>query len=108
MSTTPERAPLPQLQETLLDAETLARLVSDIQNLTVVDEVLLKGGAAAMASSQPLSFAQAVEALQQGRALGLQVRYRYQGKRWWDTLLRAPGGVRLVRIEHDAAVQSGA
>ena len=32
--------------------------------------------------------------------LGLQVRYRHDGREWWDTLLAlSPGGFRLVRIE---------
>lgn len=101
MSATLDAAPLPSLQDAVLDAETLARLVSDIQGLAVVDEVLLKGGGASMASTQRRTLAEAVDALQRGQVLGVQVRYRYQGQAWWDTLLRAPQGIRLVRIAHD-------
>jgi hypothetical protein len=101
MSTTLDAEALPSLQQAVLDAATLARLVSDIQGLTEVDEVLLKGGSSAMASPQRRSLADAVEALQRGQVLGVQVRYRYQGQAWWDTLLRAPQGIRLVRIAHD-------
>lgn len=101
MNTPPDSGALPQLQQAELDAETLARLVSDIQALTEVDEVLLKGGSTAIASTQRLSLADAVEALQRGQTQGVQVRYRYQGGRWWDTLLRSPQGIRLVRIGHD-------
>jgi hypothetical protein len=33
---------------------------------------------------------------------GLQLRYRHQGKTWWDTVMPLPGGLfRIVRIEHD-------
>ena len=39
---------------------------------------------------------------------GVQVRYVYEGKEWCDTLLAAPGGVRLVRICTDDARASGA
>ena len=101
MSTTLDAEALPSLQQAVLDAATLARLVSDIQGLTEVDEVLLKGGSSAMASTQRRTLADAVDALQQGHVLGVQVRYRYQGQAWWDTLLRAPQGIRLVRIAHD-------
>jgi hypothetical protein len=101
MSSPQEAAALPSLQEAVLDAATLARLVSDIQGLAVVDEVLLKGGGAAMASTQRRTLAEAVDALQQGQVMGVQVRYRYQGQAWWDTLLRVPQGIRLVRIAHD-------
>ena len=100
MSTTLDAESLPSLQQAFLDAATLARLVSDIQGLTVVDEVLLKGGGASMASTQRRTLAEAVDALQRGQVLGVQVRYRYQGQAWWDTLLRAPRGIRLVRIAH--------
>lgn len=101
MSSTPDAEALPSLQQADLDAETLARLVSDIQGLAVVDEVVLKGGGALMASPQRVTLTEAVEALQGGRIQGVQVRYRYQGQAWWDTLLRVPQGIRLVRITHD-------
>lgn len=106
MSTPLDAEALPSLQEAVLDATTLARLVTDIQGLTVVDEVLLKGGAIARASTQRHSLADAVEALQQGHVLGVQVRYRYQGQCWWDTLLHTPQGIRLVRISHDVEAAS--
>ncbi|NMO14902.1 hypothetical protein HPC49_05960 [Pyxidicoccus fallax] len=101
MSTTLDAESLPSLQQAVLDAATLARLVSDIEGLTLVDEVLLKGGGASMASTQRSTLAEAVDALQRGQVVGVQVRYRYQGQAWWDTLLRAPQGIRLVRIAHD-------
>lgn len=101
MSSPPDPGALPSLQEAILDTEMLARLLSDIEGLTQVDEVLLKGGSTAMASTQRLSLAEAVGVLQRGQAQGVQVRYRYQGGCWWDTLLRSPQGIRLVRIGHD-------
>ncbi|MCY1022780.1 hypothetical protein [Pyxidicoccus sp. MSG2] len=106
MSTPLDTQALPALQDTVLDAATLARLVSDIQGLAVVDEVLLKGGSSAMASTQRHSLEDAVDALQRGQVLGVQVRYRYQGQCWWDTLLRAPQGIRLVRISPDVEAAS--
>lgn len=96
----PENPPLPELQESLLDAQTLEQLASDLLSLAQVEEVLLKGGAAAMTTGKAVSLTEALEALQQGRVLGVQVLYRYGGTGWRDTLLRTPHGIRLVRIEH--------
>jgi hypothetical protein len=33
----------------------------------------------------------------------VQLRYRYRGRQWWDTLLRTEDGVRIVRIEQPFA-----
>ena len=96
----PEGSPLPQLQDAILDPETLEQLFQDIQHRAVVHEVLLKGGAAAMASGQSVSLDEARAALQEGRVLGVQIRYWYGEANWWDTLMRTPKGIRLIRIEH--------
>lgn len=100
MSDAPENLPLPQLQDTLLDPETLERLLQDIQRLGVVQEVLLKGGAAAMVSEKSVPLPEALAALREGRVLGVQIRYGYDGATWWDTLMNTPRGIRLIRIEH--------
>lgn len=99
MSTSLEDEPLPQVQDAILDAETLEQLASDLQSFATVDEVLLKGGAMAMTSGQSVSLAEAMDALKQGQVVGIQIRYRYGGSSWWDTLLRTPHGIRIVRIE---------
>jgi hypothetical protein len=96
----PENTPLPQLQDALLDGETLEQLLQDIQHCTVVKEVLLKGGALAMASERSVPLAEAAEALREGRVLGVQIRYWHDGADWWDTLMRTPKGIRLIRIQH--------
>jgi len=100
MNSTPENPPLPTLQDAILDGETLERLMHDIQSFATVEEVLLKGGAVAMASEKSVPLAEALESFRQGRVLGVQIRYRYLGTSWWDTLLRTSQGIRLVRIEH--------
>ncbi len=96
----PESASLPQLQDAILDPETLEQLFQDIQRSTVVDEVQLKGGPMAMVSGQSVPLDEARSALQEGRVLGVQIRYWYKGTHWWDTLMRTPKGIRLIRIEH--------
>jgi len=100
---TPENTPLPQLQDTLLEPETLELLFQDIQRCAVVNEVQLKGGPMVMASGQSVPLDEARVALQEGRVLGVQIRYWFNGANWWDTLLRTPQGIRLIRIEHKLA-----
>ena len=99
----PENSPLPELQDAILDPETLAQLFQDIQHCAVVDGVFLKGGSAAMVSGASVPLDEAQAALQEGTALGVQIRYWYNGTRWWDTLMRTPQGIRLIRIEHRLA-----
>jgi hypothetical protein len=97
MSTVPEA--LPSLQDAVLDSESLQALFRDLSSLVEIDEILLKGGAQSRAVEQRLSLEEARAALEQGRVMGLQIRYRYQGSSWWDTLLRTPQGIRIVRIQ---------
>jgi hypothetical protein len=88
------------LQDSILDSETLEQLLGDLQRFAVVQEVRLKGGALAMTSEKSVPLPEALEALRAGRVLGVQLRYRYDGSNWWDTLMNTPRGVRLIRIEH--------
>jgi hypothetical protein len=95
-----ENTALPQLQDAILDPETLEQLFRDIQRCAVVDEVLLKGGALAMASEKSVQLVEAQDALRDKQVAGVQIRYWYDGANWWDTLMHTPRGVRLIRIEH--------
>jgi hypothetical protein len=99
----PENVTLPQLQDAILDPEMLEQLFQDIQRCTVVDEVQLKGGPMVMVSGQAVPLDEARSALHEGRVLGIQIRYWYNGAHWWDTLMRTPKGIRLIRIEHRGA-----
>ena len=35
---------------------------------------------------------------------GVQLRYRFAGEEWWDTLSHTPAGIRLIRISHTRAL----
>jgi hypothetical protein len=98
MSAATESLVLPELQDALLDEQTLEQLARDLESFAQVDEVLLKGAPTARAGEGSIPLAEALDALRQRRVLGVQIRYRFQGTLWWDTLLRTPHGVRLVRI----------
>lgn len=89
---------LPTLQESLLDDATLDALFDDIARETQVLAVLVKGASEALAEGGGVSLDAARTRLKAGAVAAVQVRYVHRGTAWTDTLLRAPGGYRVVRI----------
>jgi hypothetical protein len=80
-----------------LNADAIEQLFAD---LTASAEVLFvqgKAGAGRYASIEPLTLASARERLASGGITGVQIRYRFEGREWIDTLLRVGHGFRLVR-----------
>ena len=94
----PDNAPPPLAQLTTadLDPTTLAALFADLRAYTEVVEVQVKGGATAYAGNAGLD--QAESQLLAGVVRAIQVRYRWQGQAWMDTLMRlGDGRLRIVR-----------
>ena len=87
---------LPELHSSDLDAATLAALFDDLEAHAAVLDVLVKGGARQEASPVPVALREAQAMLASGRVRGVQVRYRWDGGEWRDTLLRTPTGTRVV------------
>lgn len=88
--------PLPRLTAAELDPATLDALFSDLASCVEVDQVLIKDGSGRDAVTAA-SLADARAAITAG-ARGVQIRYRWQDAWWFDTLMRTPTGVRLVRM----------
>lgn len=99
MSDLPE--PIAPLQVAELDRDTLSELVTDIEALGEELEIIVKRGPGYAESHGEISIANAVELLTRGLARGVQLRYRYRGVDWWDTLMRTADGVRLVRTQQE-------
>ncbi len=99
---------LPKVQEAILDEATLDRLFFDVAHVAELLEVVTKGAPEAHAAdpTAPDRLERAREALRAGRAFGVQLRYRFADTEWWDTLMRVPGGVKLVRIDRGAVFAS--
>ena len=95
----PEGIPLPDLQDQEIDENTVRQLAFDIESAAQLIDIRYKGGATAHAVRAKPSLADAIAALLERRVASVQLRYRYRGRQWWDTLLRTEDGVRLVRIE---------
>lgn len=91
-------ADLPELQEGLLDATTLDALLADLRAHAMVLDVMVKGGPSDLAKGAESDLTRIPEILG-GGARGVQIRYAFEGSEWRDTLMPAPGGVRLVRMK---------
>lgn len=88
---------LPPLQQTLLDAPTTAALFRDLAACTEVLSVTPKTTATGHTTGS-LTLADAQAGLADGTLRAAQIRYRYDGAEWCDTLLTTPGGLRVVRV----------
>lgn len=94
--------PLPSLHATLLDAAQVDQLLTDIETCTQLMEILPKYQAQSRVSETTgVSLAEARVLLSTQAVRGLQLRYRYDDADWWDTLMLAGNGYRVVRIRHD-------
>lgn len=89
--------PVPPMWQADLDAAALRQLFADLGSAAEVLSVHGKAGSGRYASAEPLALETAHELLASGGIAGVQLRYRYDGSEWADTLLRTPGGFRLVR-----------
>ncbi len=89
---------LPELEEGLLDEAALRTLCEEILAHTELDQVLAKGPSGGHTPNKGWDLGEALEALIGAQVRGIQLRYRYQGKAWFDTILRSPDGYRVVRM----------
>lgn len=94
--------PLPDLQQSVLDSKTVAQLFSDIAEFGTDFEIIPKFTAEGYIDHRTqLTLDDGRTLLLAGKLRALQIRYRYQGADWWDTLMTTPQGIRLVRIQHE-------
>lgn len=91
--------PLPDLDDGVLDDPGLDALITD---LSALGEDLVVRTRGTEGHSAPATLAHAVAALRAGAVRAMQVSYRYQGQTWIDTVMRTPGGWRVVRFTPQA------
>jgi hypothetical protein len=91
------------LQDVVLDDAALGQLVFDVEHAAQLIAVVIRPFGVRRAAMAPASLDEAYRALRQ-RTASVQLRYRFSGEEWWDTLLPLPSGVRLVRISHTRAL----
>jgi hypothetical protein len=93
---------VPPMWQAELDPATLDQLFADLATAAEVLSVRGKADPRVYAAADPLTLAAARNRLTAGDLTAVQLRYRYDGHEWADTLLRAPGGFRLVRCQVSA------
>jgi hypothetical protein len=96
-------APLPDLHQSELDEATLQQLFDDVGNHTELMEVIPKFAASSYVPEiAAITLAEGHRLLLDGGVRALQLRYRFGGSIWWDTLTpNASGTFRILRIQHD-------
>lgn len=93
--------PVPLMIEGLIDPPTLARLFAELESVASILGVREKGGPAEFAGGGELPPATALEQLLVGTSRAVQIRYRYDGHEWTDTVLAVVTGFRVVRCRHE-------
>ena len=94
-----ESPPLPDLHQGELSGEDLARLFHDLEHHAEIVSVRGKPSALEHSTPPPLSLAEGLHALSNRTTTGLQIRYRWGGANWVDTILVTPVGWRVVRMQ---------
>lgn len=99
---TPCTPELPDLHSSMLDQAQVEQLLWDIEQCAQLLEILPKYAAQGrVPDAVGITLAEARELLATRRVRGLQLRYRYDGADWWDTLMVLGDQFRIVRIRHD-------
>jgi len=94
----PAARDLPEVLTADLDRATVEQLFDDLRDCAVVVEVLLKHDPRALVGESSVDLAAGRVALDDPEVRAVQIRYRALDRPWIDTLLRTPGGFRLVRM----------
>ncbi|RME68455.1 MAG: hypothetical protein D6781_10970 [Verrucomicrobia bacterium] len=90
---------LPQLQQASLDPTTVEALFHDLATCTQILAIVPKTASRTHVEPRSIDLASARAGLADGTFRAIQIRYRYDGREWCDTLMRGPdGGPRIVRI----------
>ncbi len=102
--------PIPHVpvHDAILEPATIAQLFFDIGHAAELVGITLKhaGARRAAAASAAPSLDDAHRRFAAREVAAVQLRYRFAGEEWWDTLAHTPAGVRLVRISHTRALAS--
>jgi len=86
----------------MLDAAQAEQLLADIEACAELVEILPKFGPQdQVPDAAGVTLAEARTLLAARTVRGLQLRYRYEGADWWDTLMVVGDRFRVVRIRHD-------
>ena len=94
--------PVPLLVEGVIDPATLRQLFADLAAAATDLLIREKGDPRGYAAAAELSPQAALDRLLSGATRAVQLRYRFDGHEWTDTVLAAPTGFRVLRCRHEA------
>ena len=96
------RTELPELVDLPLSLQDVEQLLGDVEVFGEFPEVIPKFRAKGHVPENPtVTLAQAGPLLRNRTVRGLQLRYRFNGADWWDTIMVVSENYRLVRIRHE-------
>jgi ferredoxin-type protein NapG len=93
---------LPELHQGEFDDDGLRALFRDLASLAEIEEIRLKQAADLRAAPASPNLDDALALLLAREVRGAQLRYRFGGESWCDTVLSAPSGHRVVRMVEPA------
>ncbi|HRP62006.1 MAG TPA: hypothetical protein PK400_01795 [Phycisphaerales bacterium] len=99
MSETWDQLGLPEMSNVMLSDEVIEQLFRDLAQCAVVSHITVRASPRQHTPQDGISLEQARTMLLSGDVQGVQLRYQFQGEAYCDTLMRAAGGVRLVRMK---------
>lgn len=99
MSASPDVA---DLFMSVVELDMLRQILTDVRDHAEVLSVGLKSDPRALSGEPHTDLTQAQSWLEDGSLRGLQLRYRFQGEIWFDTLLRLPSGTAFKLIRNKA------
>lgn len=94
-----EGPPVPLLVEGMIDAQLLEQLFADLQVHAQVFSIQEKNDPRRYSTADRPSLDTVQERLLSGQARAVQLRYRYDGSEWADTLLAVSSGFRVIRCK---------
>lgn len=92
--------PLPELHQTVLTPDQLNALFNDLESCAEILFVMPKT-APGYVGIKEVSLQEGQQLLVNGSLRGLQIRYKYQGEEWWDTLINRDGQIHITRIQQN-------
>lgn len=95
---------LPPIHDAPLAPAAIDALFADLELVADALEITARSANARRADSTRLTLADARAALDSGTVAALQLRYRFDGADWCDTLIRTATGARLIRIDVSRAL----
>lgn len=92
---------LPAVYQKIVDEVTLDDFFRDLAHCAEVIQIIPKWREKQYVSQAAMTLEEAHGVLISQKVRGIQIRYRYEGAEWWDTLLHTKEGVEVTRIRHD-------